>query len=267
MPGYRKYEKGLDNLDLAVKTIISARATAGPEGWATANDVTAFLLRAQYESGGKFPDDKQIRDEIISLLFAGSETTAQTLSFLLYCLASHPEVATAAAKEAKAVFGDKATCDIVLEDIKQLKIITACINEAMRLYPVAVDTPRFAPNDETIGEYSVPAGTRIFLNQYSLHRHEDYWPRPEEFLPERFLPSGEKELGPRHPHAFLPFGAGSRSCIGRQFAMLSMQIAVAQMLLRLKFELVPSEGPLRLSQAMSMKADGGMKLTVKKAEF
>lgn len=250
---------------MAVKSIIDARVNAGPDAWAAAKDVTAFLLRAQYESGGKFPDDRQIRDEVIGLLFAGSETTAQTLSFLLYCLACHPEAATAAAEEAQTVLGGKAPSEITLEDIKQLRITTACINEAMRLYPVAVDTPRFAPNDETIGEYFVPAGTRIFLNQHSLHRHEEYWPRPEEFLPERFLPSGEEALGPRHPHAFLPFGAGSRSCIGRQFAMLSMQITAAQMLLRLRFELVPGHAPLELSQAMSMKAEGGMQLKVQKA--
>lgn len=125
LPGYRKYIKGLESLDNAVNVIIKSRLSDG--SWLTANDIIAFLLRAQKESNGVYPSDKQIRDEVISLLFAGSETTAQTLTFLFYCLATHPEAFHRVSQEAKRVIGNKNAQEISFEDLKQLRYITACI--------------------------------------------------------------------------------------------------------------------------------------------
>lgn len=139
------------------------------------------------------------------------------------------------------------------------------------MYPVAVDSPRIATRDDVIGnEFCIKKGTRVFLNQYSLHRHEQYWADPESFHPERFIPDSPEysTLAARHQYAFMPFGAGPRSCIGRQFAMLSMQLAVTMIVQAVEFTTVAAaaEGDgssdVQLYQAMSMKARGGMALRV-----
>ena len=178
------------------------------------NDLLDLLLNARYEDTGGAMSEDQIIDEVLILLFAGHETTANTLSWLLYHVASQKDVLDKIA----AVAHQTTLYDSLKNDYLQ-----AVINESMRLKPAAWITDRVALTDDMFGEYSFPKGTIVIPFFYGLHRHKDYWRESAAFIPERFL----DEMGKikKHP-AFFPFGAGPRMCIGNNFAMAEISIVV-----------------------------------------
>jgi len=191
------------------------------------NDLLDMLLNTRYEDTGEVMSEEQLIDEIHVLLFAGHETTANTLSWLLYLLASHPEVQ----KKLKLVIGK-----INILESPQNDYINAVISEAMRLYPAAWMTERVSLRDDAFNGFSFPKGTIIIQFFYGLHRNKKHWNNESAFDPGRFMFSHPEKF--KKVKNFFPFGAGPRMCIGNNFAMAEMAIILHEFLSR--FEIFPT---------------------------
>jgi len=183
-------------------------------------DADQYNLLALLLSNPSF-SKQQIRDEIITFLTAGYETTANTLMYILALLANHPDIQDEIRKELKEQ-------PFSPNDYKKWKsiypLLHASIQEALRLYPPAWMISRKALNDDVIDNFLIPKGSEILLDLYLIHRHPDYWKNPETFDPARFLSP------PKEKFSFLPFGGGPRVCIGQHFAMLEIMTALYHIL-------------------------------------
>jgi cytochrome P450 len=158
-----------------------------------------------HDDEGRPMGDWQLRDEAVTLLLAGHETTAVTLAWTCWLLARHPEAAAQAASEADAVLGDRTAA---AADLPQLRFCTMIINEALRLYPPAYVIGRETVRACQIGGYPIPAGATLFMSQWVMHRDPRYFQQPEAFIPERWGKENVERL-PRF--AFFPFGAARAS--------------------------------------------------------
>jgi cytochrome P450 len=195
------------------------------------NDLLDMLLDARYEDNGQPMNEEQVIDEILIILIAGHETTANALSFALYLLAEHPVELQKLKSETK---------DLSLDQIVRNEFLSAVINETMRLYPPAWISDRVPLKDDEYNGFSFPKDTILVLFYYGLHRDEKYWENPTSFLPERFIKmAAEKEK----PKAFFPFGGGPRLCIGNNFAMAEMAIFLQRAIQKFNFEST-GEAPL-----------------------
>lgn len=195
-------------------TIIEERRTSGKR----ADDLLDMLLEARYEDGTGM-ETTQLIDEILILFTAGHETTSNALSFALLLIAQHPEIQDKVYQEAIAVTHSNVD---LLAQIQALPYTKQCIEEAMRLYPPAYFSDRVTIEDDAYDGFALPKGTDILISFYEIHRHEDYWEQPETFNPDRFDPNLKKEFS----ECYFPFGAGPRMCIGNNFAMYEMILAI-----------------------------------------
>jgi cytochrome P450 len=181
----------------------------------------SLLLRARDEEtdgGGIY--DRQIRDEVMTVLLAGHETTAATLSWTLYLLDRHRDVAERLRSDALGALGDRDPT----EDLPQLEGATRVIEEAMRLYPPAWIIARVATEEDEIGGHRLAPGTVVTLSPYLTHRSAEVWPEPERFDPDRFTAERSAE---RPRFAYFPFAGGPRQCIGSEFALTEATLVLA----------------------------------------
>jgi len=221
----RAYRSARRLLDGVVQRLIESRRESGSAG----NDLLSMLLAARdEESGAGMPDD-QLRDEVLTLLFAGHDTTASGLSWSWYLLARHPQVQEALHDEAAAWLGGRLP---TAEDLPHLPTATAVFEEALRLYPPAPGLVRQSLAPDEIEGRPIPAKAILMPSQWLIHRHPDYWEEPEQFRPERFLPGGD--LG-RPRFAYFPFGGGPRGCIGNTFALTEGALVLAGLAQRFHF--------------------------------
>tara|TARA_R110000765_G_scaffold425931_1_gene540088 strand:+ start:411 stop:1739 length:1329 start_codon:yes stop_codon:yes gene_type:complete len=190
------------------------------------DDLLDMLLQAKYEDGTSM-SKTQLIDEVLILFTAGHETTANALSFLFYLLAKHPEIQEKIYQEIQGV--DLASDDI-LSLILKLTYVQQCIEEAMRLYPPAYIIDRVAIKDDEYEGLQIPKDTMVLMSIYELHRNTDFWEAPFAFNPDRFNPSRKKE----YQNYYYPFGAGPRMCVGNNFAMYEMIIAVTEIVQKYK---------------------------------
>jgi cytochrome P450 len=181
---------------------------------------------------------KQLRDEVVTLFLAGHETTALLLTWALYLAALHPEVDAALAEEANAAAGRD---PITAAHRPALAYTERVLKETLRLYPPVYVIPRIAAERVTLSGYVVEPGAEVWLWPYFTHHDARYFSRPERFDPDRFLAGGEAE---RNPRAYFPFGAGSRACVGRHFALLEAVLALSAIVRRFRVELLDFR-PLR----------------------
>ena len=244
-PLFRKMAKVLD--DIVFDLIRQRRAQPHKEQF----DLLDMLIQARYKESNKQMEDQQIRDEVMSLLIAGHETTANTLSWLWYLLAQHPDVVTKIEDELAMVLNGRSPTPA---DFPNLHYCDKVIKESMRLYPSAWSISRHALADDEIGGYHIPAGAIVALSPYTLHRHLEFWPEPETFDPERFTPEQEAA---RHRYAYIPFGAGSRKCIGDQFALMESIIIMPLLLQRFSLKLVP-EHPIEEHALVTLRPKHGI---------
>ena len=172
-----------------------------------------------------------LRDQLITMLLAGHETTASTLSWTWYLISGQPAVAAAIRQEATDVLGDRMPG---FEDLVRLPYTTMVIQEAMRLYPPVWGLPRKAVNADEIDGYQIPAGADVMISPYTLHRHPGFWPDPDQFRPERFAPAAPP---PAHRYAYIPFGAGPRVCVGSHLGMMEAVLVTAMVARGFRFEL------------------------------
>jgi cytochrome P450 len=230
-PANRRFNRAVRTLDQMIADIVQERRRH-PHGQ---GDLLERLLAARDETTGAGMSERQIRDEVITIFFAGHETSAQTLSWLWYLLAQHPEVERKLHAELAEVLGGRTP---TVADLPRLSYMRLVVMEAMRLYPAVWTFPRQAIADDTIAGYHIPAGSMMLPAPYLTHRHPDFWDRPETFDPERFTPA--RSAG-RHDYAYYPFGGGKRTCIGSHFAMQQIQLVVATVAQRYRLRLAPGQ--------------------------
>jgi len=198
-------------------------ARGGAEGKAevdpTAGDALALLVAGE---GGEGLDREEIRDEVLTLLLAGHETTANALAWTFWLLARNPEAEAELHRELDRVLGGRAP---TVEDLPRLDAARRVVAEAMRLYPPAWLIGRRATEDWDVRGYPVPAGSMVFMSQWVVHRDPRWWPEPERFDPGRWKEGEARGRRPRF--AYFPFGGGPRVCIGNYFAKMEAALIIA----------------------------------------
>ncbi len=226
----RKLAKAIAFLDARVQRMIDDRRRTLGTG---RTDLLSRLLEARDEAGAM--NDRQIRDEVLTLFVAGHETTATALAWTLYLASRNPAVYAAMEREADAV-SDPPT----VADLPKLDLTLRAFKEALRLYPPVYLFGRDANQAVTLGGYELPEDTNVMTSPWGLHHSPRLWPDPERFDPDRFLPEHEAA---RHRYAYLPFSAGPRICIGNHFAYMEAALSIAVLLRRYRFESLGTDEP------------------------
>ncbi len=230
-PRHPRFQNALAVMNEVVDGIITERRQAENGK----DDVLSRLLNAGEEIGEEGLSDRELRDQVITLLLAGYDTTANALTWTWFALAQQPEASARLRQELDQVLGDR-QADV--EDLPDLVYTHMVFNESMRLFPPAWILGRKALGEDSLGDFRVPAGTIIAISPYVLHRHPQFWDEPDAFDPERF---SEQRSAGRHRYAFIPFGAGQRQCIGNNMALIEAQLIIAILAQSYDMSLLPGQ--------------------------
>jgi len=241
--------------DLAQQLIAARRQRMGGAA-SVPGDLLALLITACDASPDSEIAAQQLRDEVITMIGAAVETSAQVLSWMCYILARYPAVAQRVRHEVLAVAGARSP---VAADLPCLVYSRMVLDEVMRLYPPSAILPRQANAADTISGYPIPRNAVLLLSQYVTHRHPDFWSAPECFNPERFSP---EQVAARHRFAYFPFGAGPRTCIGKPFALMEMQLVLATIVQTFQLTLV-DDRPLQPHLTTTLQPQGGLWLNAR----
>lgn len=244
----RRYGRAVDRLDALIAEIIAGHRSQGETG---DGDLLSSLMAARDE--GKGLTDAELRDEAMTFLLAGHETTANALTWTWYLLSKNPHVLEEMQSEVDSVVGRGIPS---AADVGRLRYTRAVIEESMRLFPPAWLIEREALADDDIDGYEVAAGSVLMVSPYVTHRHPELWPNPEAFDPRRFLDGAD-----RHPFAYFPFGGGRRQCIGSHFAMMEAVVIAAIIVARFQFELVPGQ-KIEENPRVTLGAKNGIRMKV-----
>lgn len=228
-PSRRRFLRARSRLDSLVARLIAERA-AGPSD----PDLLSMLLDARDPETGAAMGQDEIRDQVLTILLAGHETTATALVWACFLLSEHPAVQERLASEAAAVLGGRPPR---FSDLTRLRHTRMVLEESMRLFPPIWMVERRAMEHDEIGGFRIPAGSIVALSQYVTHRHPDVWEEPARFRPERF----REGAAARPRGAYFPFGGGPRGCIGAGFAMMEAQLVLAMVLERFRLAPVPGQ--------------------------
>ena len=240
--GYRRHLRQMD--DYLFQLIAARRANLGEP---------SDLLGSLIASG---MSDDLIRDQLLTMLIAGHDTSTALLAWALYLLATHPDVQARVYDEVAATLG---TREPALADVSQLSYLDQVIKETLRLYPPIHLGSRIAATDIALNDYVFSAGTRILYSIYLSHRHPDYWPDAQRFDPDRFDPELARE---RPAYVYLPFGGGARNCIGTAFAQVEAKIVLARIVQQ--FELRFVGGHVRPRMGATLEPHPGVRVEVRR---
>jgi cytochrome P450 len=252
MPGDGEYRSAVETMEDVIDDIVAERrGTHGnPETDEGPDDLLSILLRAQ-DRGEQ--SDAQIRDEVMTMLLAGHDTTALTLTYTWYLLSQHPESERRVHEEIGDVLdGDRPT----MADVGDLDYVERVVDEAMRLYPPVYTMFREAKADVELGGYRIPEGAAIMLSQWAMHRSERYWDRPDAFDPDRWTRATDR---PRF--TYFPFGGGPRHCIGKHLAKLEAKLILARTAQQYRLEYA-GDGEPELLPSLTMHPRNGMPMRV-----
>jgi cytochrome P450 len=239
LPSKRFVDAGVARARGVVRAIIDQRRAGKSRAMCEGEDLLDILLKVRDDAGAAL-STQQILDQTMTFVFAGHEPTANLLTWAMWCLTHHPETLAKCQLEVDSVLGKEPPSTGRLKDLKYL---TAFLNEVLRMYPPAPTIRRKAKEDFVYtnpdgSTLSIPRGTEIHTNFFAIHRDPDYWTEPDVFKPERFLMQ-PSEPGVRK--AFYPFGLGPRVCIGQTFALLETKIMLAMFLQNFEIKLVPGQ--------------------------
>ena len=252
--GPRRFRRALREMESIVYSIVKDKRASGKRS----NDLLSLMLEAREEDGTGL-SDKELRDEVMTLLLAGHETTANTLGFTLYLLAQNPEAEARLCAELDEVLGGRTAQPA---DLHRLPYTDMVLKESMRLYPPAWAIGRKAIGDFDLLGYQFPRGTNVFMSQWIMHRNPRYFPDPERFDPERW--SEQSALHRTLPKfAYLPFGAGPRVCVGASLAITEATLVLATLYQRYRFRLATTE-PLQVLPSVTLRPKDGIALRVEK---
>lgn len=211
------------------------------------------LLLEVHEEDASFTID-DIREEVDTFMFEGHDTTAAAISWVLFMLGHHPEVQEKVHKELDQVFGNDRDRYVTSEDIQKLQYLGCVIKETLRMYPSVPLIGRQLEEDTIMSGHMVPKGTLVIIGIFFLHRSLDFYPEPDVFNPDNFLP---ENVEGRHPFVYIPFSAGPRNCIGQKFAMMEEKVILATLLRKLKFHsLQPIEDVNPIGNLILRPSDG-----------
>jgi len=250
-PSNLRARRVIRRVDDIVYRVIRQRRAEGRD----LGDFLSMLLAARDEDGASMTD-QEVRDEAMTILMAGHETTANALAWSFYLLGRNPAERARLEAESDGVLGGATPS---LESLRRLPVAARVFKESMRLYPPAYMVVRRAARTVQIGPCEVKKGHAILVNIIGMHHRPDFFPDPEAFAPDRFSPEGEAAL-PRH--AYMPFGAGPRVCIGNHLALMEGQIALAHLAQRLRFELLPRSRVVECEPLLTLRPRGGLHVKV-----
>jgi cytochrome P450 len=230
----RDFRQARTTLFSVVDQIISAKRARPAE----AEDLLSMLMAACDDQTGDRMTDSQLRDEVVTMLLAGHETTAVALTWAWARLDRHREVATRLHGELRSVLGDRVPG---ADDLQQLPYTRAVISETLRLHPPAYLILRHVQEDDVVCQQRIHKGGGVVISPLILHRHPAYWEQPDEFLPERWLDAEAEQRRPRY--AYIPFSAGPRKCIGSSFSMMEAMLILATLAQRFIPRLIAADWP------------------------
>ncbi|UJR19064.1 hypothetical protein I4U23_022195 [Adineta vaga] len=264
-------DRGAKQVSDYVDQAIADRRKGKTSSLCAGQDILDLLLSAVDDHGEPFTD-QQIKEESLTFVLAGHETTGNLITWAVYMLMIHDEVLQACRKEVDRVLPNGITP--TFEHMNELQIIEAVLYETLRLYPPAPFFARQCVKEHTIGgnnsklQIHIPVDAMVVIHNYVLHRREDYWPNPLEFDYTRWTRDPISGLKPKmaHPYAYLPFASGSRNCIGQNFAMLEAKVMLALLVQRCKFELIPGQQIVPEMKGVTIKAKNGILARVKRRD-
>jgi cytochrome P450 len=255
IPSMRRLREGKAFLDRMIYGMIAERRNDPTDR----GDLLSMLLASTDSDDATSMSDEQVRDECITIILAGHETTANALSFALHLIAQHPEVQEQLHAEAEQALGSQTP---TAADYARLPYANAVFSEALRLYPPVWVTARTCAREYEIAGFKVPVGASIMASQYVVHRDPRYFVEPERFNPDRFLPEAKAN---RPRYAFYPFAGGSRQCIGEGLAWMEGTFVLV-MIMR-NWRLIPLHGSKALPEAepaVSLRPKHGVRLRIER---
>jgi cytochrome P450 len=251
LPANRRFAKALRELETVVYKIIADRRRTGRDE----PDLLSMFLAARDEETGEGMTDRQLRDEVMTMLLAGHETTSLALSWMYYLRSRHPDADRRIVDEVDRVVGSQRPTFAHADQLTETRKI---LDESLRLYPPAWGFSRRALGDDEVGGYRVRKGSIVFLIPFVIHRRPTLWPDPERFDPDRFA-SDEQAARPRF--AYIPFGGGPRGCIGHHFALLEALLIVATVAQQFRVDLVPGQS-IRPEPLITLRPTPGIRATL-----
>ena len=251
LPANMRFRRALHELDAVVYRIIADRRRSGRDQ----ADLLSMFLSARDDETGTGMTDRQLRDEVMTMLLAGHETTSLALSWLYYLLWQHPDAEQRIAEEVDRVVG---AGRLGFTHVDRLTWTRRVLEESLRLYPPAWGFSRLTLADDELGGYHVAKGSIVFVIPFVVHRRPKLWTDPERFDPNRFAPERESA---RPRFAYIPFGGGPRGCIGNQFAIVEAVSIVASIAQRYRVELIEDQ-QIRPEPLITLRPTPGMRARI-----
>lgn len=253
LPRQRRFHQGRKDLQEIVDRLAAHRAANPSED---GDDVISRLIESFKDEPDKQVVSTRMREELVTLLLAGHETTASTLSWALYLTDQQPEIWERLHEEAVEAFGGGEP--LTYQDLYKFKYTHMVLEETMRLFPPVWILPRISLEEDEVGGYYVPAGADVLICPYLLHRHPGFWDQPTKFDPERFDPD---KAGGRNRYAYIPFGAGPRFCVGNNLGMMEATIVLATIARELRLKKVPGY-KVRGEPMLALRIKDGLPMTI-----
>lgn len=251
----RQFMESNETLDKTIFSLIEERRNSGDYG---KNDLLSMLLAARDEDDGEGMTDEQVRDEVMTIFVAGHETTANTMSWIFYLLATHSEAEKKLQDELSTVLCDRLP---TVEDLPHLTYTNLIVQETLRLYPAAWTINREVVEEVEIGGHTYQPGETLMMSQYVMHRNHRYFDNPDEFIPERF----EGDLLKRIPtYAYFPFGGGPRVCIGNNFALMEAALLLATIAQRYRLRLETPSQKVEPEPLVTLRPKNGLSMRLEK---
>ncbi|XP_052170119.1 protein LUTEIN DEFICIENT 5, chloroplastic [Diospyros lotus] len=246
----------LDDLIAICKRMVEEEELQFHEEYMNEQDpsILHFLL-----ASGDDVSSKQLRDDLMTMLIAGHETSAAVLTWTFYLLSKEPSVMYKLQNEVDSILGDRFP---TIEDMKKLKYTTRVINESLRLYPQPPVLIRRSLEDDMLGKYPIKRGEDIFISVWNLHRSPKHWEDADKFNPERWPLDGPNPNETNQNFSYLPFGGGRRKCIGDMFASFETVVALAMLVRRFNFQMALGAPPVKMTTGATIHTTEGLKMTV-----
>jgi cytochrome P450 len=248
-----RFNRTLRSFDALIAEILARRRSAS--GDVGAPDLLAMLLDVRDEETGAGLSDRELRDQVVTFLVAGYETTAIGLTWTFYLLSRHPGAWERVRAEVESVLGDRTP---TAADLPRLAFTRRVFDEALRHYPPVYAVARDAARADTIGGFDIPARSTVILSPYVTHRHPEFWPDPEAFDPDRFTP--ERSEG-RPRFAWYPFLGGPHQCIGQEFALSEALVAITAVARSFRLTL-SSDAVVEPEPVLTIRPKGGMYISI-----
>ncbi|XP_059628687.1 protein LUTEIN DEFICIENT 5, chloroplastic isoform X2 [Cornus florida] len=245
----------LDNLIAICKRMVDEEELQFHEEYMNEQDpsILHFLL-----ASGDDVSSKQLRDDLMTMLIAGHETSAAVLTWTFYLLSKEPSVLSKLQNEVDSILGDRFP---TIEDMKKLKYTTRVINESLRLYPQPPVLIRRSLEDDVLGKYPIKRGEDIFISIWNLHRSPSLWDNSDKFIPDRWPLDGPNPNETNQNFSYLPFGGGPRKCIGDMFASFETVVAVAMLVRRFDFQVALGAPPVEMTTGATIHTTKGLTMT------